>query len=326
MQPILPDIINCDQTAYIKGRKISDNIKTVWDIIDVTKLTKKSAYILFIDFEKAFDSVSFDYLVECLEKCNMGSFVDFIKVLYNDVSSCVSHKGMQSNYFKISRGVRQGDPLATLLFIIVLESFAETLRRDTSIKGVNILSINKKISLYADDMSLSVRDGVSCELAFALLGKFELVSGLKMNMTKTEAFSVNCNPISSIKIKWNPDEFKYLGILLCRDISKALKLNLERAMKIFKASIQAWEHRKLTFTGKKTILNTRALCRISHILVPLYVPQEFFNELNKIARSFLWNKSNCKVAFQDVNKPVSEGGLNYPNPELRIKSQKTDVV
>lgn len=102
----------------------------------------------------------------------MGSFVDYVKVLYNDISSCVSHKGMQSNYFRISRGVRQGDPLSAMLFIIVIESFAETLRKDKEIKGVDFFKINKKISLYADDMALSVRDGVSCELAFTLLNVF----------------------------------------------------------------------------------------------------------------------------------------------------------
>ena len=82
-----------------------------------------------------------------------------------------------------------------LLFIIVLESFAETLRKDPSIKGVTLFNITKKISLYADDMALSIRDRVSCELAFTLLGQFEAVSGLKINMKKTEAFSINCPPI-----------------------------------------------------------------------------------------------------------------------------------
>ena len=79
LQLILPKLINSDQTAYIKGRNLSDNIRTVWDLIEVSKLTKKSAYILFIDFEKAFDSVSFDFLLKCLKKCNLGSFVEHIK-------------------------------------------------------------------------------------------------------------------------------------------------------------------------------------------------------------------------------------------------------
>ena len=104
-------------------------------------------------------------------------------------------------------------------------------------------------------MSLTLGDKSSCELAFSLLKKFENTCGLKINMKKTEGFSINCDPIGALGIKWNPDEFKYLGIIFCRDISDALQRNLDRAVKIFKASLQAWQHRKLTFTGKKTIVN-----------------------------------------------------------------------
>ena len=158
--------------------------------------------------------------------------------------------------------------------------------------------------------------------SFRLQKDFEESSGLKLNIGKTEGFSLNCTPISSIKIKWNPKEFKYLGILLCRDPQTAQKINLERAVKIFRAAIQTWSHRKLTFEGKKTIVNVHALSKIMHILVPIYVPPSVFDELNKIARNFLWSGSNNKIAFDDMVKPLEEGGLNFPHPELRVKSQK----
>ena len=61
---------------------------------------------------------------------------------------------------------------------------------------------------------------------------------------------------------------------------------------------------------------------LCHILVPIYVPPSDFCELNKIARDFLWNGSNNKIAFDDIVKPFEEGGLLFPHPELRIKSQK----
>jgi hypothetical protein len=265
LQPILPDIINGDQSAYIKGRNITDNIRLVWDVIDVTALTKKQLFILFIDFEKAFDTVSHEYLFKCLEHSNFGVFTNYVKLLYNDAQSCVSNRGYHSNYFHLSRGVRQGDPLSALLFIFILESFAITLRKDNKVKGFQFNNIVKKIFLYADDMSLLARDRASCEQCFLLLQEFELASGLKLNMSKTEGFSINCPPLNHIKIKWNPDSFKYLGILLCPDISKAHKLNLDRALKLYSSALQMWSHRKLTFTGKKTILNVNALSKIYHI-------------------------------------------------------------
>ena len=184
LQLIIPKLINSDQTAYIKGRNLSDNIRTVWDLIEVSKLTKKSAYILFIDFEKAFDSVSFDFLLKCLKKCNLGSFVEHIKTLYNGINSCVSFKGSQSGYFAINRGVRQGDPLAAFLFLLVIESFSATIRENKTIKGLTIGKITKKISSYADDIALLISDQVSCVESIRILHLFEQASGLKMNLKK----------------------------------------------------------------------------------------------------------------------------------------------
>ena len=109
---------------------------------------------------------------------------------------------------------------------------------------------------------------------------------------------------------------------MTKDPNKSQKLNLDKDLKIFKSSLQAWEHRKLTFNGKKTILNTNALSKILHILIPIYVPPEFLKELNKYARNFLWSNGNNKIAFNDIIKPYDDGGLNFPSPELRIKSQK----
>ena len=134
----------------------------------------------------------------------MGKFVDYVKCLYNDISSCVSHKGRQSNFFNIQRSVRQGCPLSALLFVIVLESFAATIRKNKNIKGLKIGKTTKKISLYADDIALLLSDRGSSVRAFSILENFEKCSGLKVNLDKTEGFSLNCNPINELNIKWNP--------------------------------------------------------------------------------------------------------------------------
>lgn len=243
----------------------------------------------------------------------MGNIVDYVKCLYNDISSCVSHKGRQSNFFNIQRSVRQGCPLSALLFVIVLESFAATIRKNKNIKGLKIGETTKKISLYADDIALLLSDRGSSVRAFSILDNFEKCSGLKVNLDKTEGFSLNCNPINELNIKWNPEFFKYLGLLLCRDPQKAHKLNIDKAVKIFKTSLQAWAHRKLTFRGKITILNTNALGKVLHILALIFVPKEIFEELNRLASNFLWNSKISKISFDNVIQPLENGGLKFPS-------------
>ena len=75
--------------------------------------------LLFIDFEKAFDSLSWNFLYKALQHLNFGESVrQWVKVFYNDISSAVIQSGHLSSFFNIQRGCRQGDPLSPYLFVI----------------------------------------------------------------------------------------------------------------------------------------------------------------------------------------------------------------
>ena len=63
--------------------------------------------MIFIDFEKAFDSVEWDFLFECLESLNFGpNFLNWVKTFYKNIQSCTINNGTASNYFVLERGVR----------------------------------------------------------------------------------------------------------------------------------------------------------------------------------------------------------------------------
>jgi len=75
-------------------------------------LLKLSGILLFIDFEKAFDSTEWDFLYQSLEAFNFGpTLIRRIKTFYNNVSSSVIYNGLFSEQFKLETGVRQDDPL-----------------------------------------------------------------------------------------------------------------------------------------------------------------------------------------------------------------------
>ena len=87
-----------------------------------------------IDFEKAFDSLSWDYLFKALKTYNFGTeFIRWVKLCYTDISSCVMNFKHSSSYFDINRGVCQGDSLSPYLFILAVELLSIKIRNDDKI-------------------------------------------------------------------------------------------------------------------------------------------------------------------------------------------------
>jgi len=88
LEPILPEIIQCSQNAYIKGRSIFDPVRTIDDILEYTRHTKMSGILVAIDSEKAFNSLDHTYLLKVLNAFNFGSsFIQWIRTLYSNISS-----------------------------------------------------------------------------------------------------------------------------------------------------------------------------------------------------------------------------------------------
>ena len=110
---VLPDIIHPNQTGYVKDRFIGETIRSIYDVMDFTVKENVPGLMLFIDFQKAFDSVEWEYLFKCLEAFNFGpDFLHRVKVFYKNIQSCILNNGMTSSFFTLERGVRQEDPLS----------------------------------------------------------------------------------------------------------------------------------------------------------------------------------------------------------------------
>ena len=142
-----------------------------------------------IDFEKAFDSVKWNFLYKTPTSFGFGpSFVNWVKTYYCDIRSCIMNNGFTNGYFKIEKGVRQGDPLSAYLFTLVIEILAIQIRSDITIKGVSIGGKETKLSIFADDLTAFLTNKASYDNLIAILEKFYKVSGLKVNNDKTEAY------------------------------------------------------------------------------------------------------------------------------------------
>ena len=119
-----------------------------------------------------------------------NSFIRWIKLLYNNVTSMISNSGWLSVPFNISRGIRQGCPLSALLFVIVAEIMAIKIRSLQNIQGIEVKSQTTphfiKICQLADDTTLFLKDENDIIESLRIVDEFGMFSGLKLNRSKTE--------------------------------------------------------------------------------------------------------------------------------------------
>ena len=153
-------LISGDQTGFIKGRFIGENIRLIDSIIKYTKAKNIPGLLLFLDFEKAFDTLEWYFIHRTLTYFGFGpQLLKWINVFYVDIESCIlnkSNNGWASNFFKLSRGVRQGCPLSPYLFVLSVEIMAEAFRRNNNIRGITINNNEIKLRQYADDTTLTL--------------------------------------------------------------------------------------------------------------------------------------------------------------------------
>jgi hypothetical protein len=130
-----------------------------------------------------------------LEQMNFGpSFINWVRVFYTRIESCISNNGISSPYFEIKRGVRQGDPLSSYLFILCVEILSIAILQNDSIRGLTINNHEFKILQYADDTTAVLKDEQSVKAFLKEIDEFSKISGLKLNTTKTEAIWFGAKP------------------------------------------------------------------------------------------------------------------------------------
>ena len=109
---------------YVKGGYIGESIRLISDILESSTKYNIPGYVLTVDLEKAFDSIDLTFLFACLEKFGFReNFLNWTSILLNKNESCVSNGGRTTKYFSLSRGARQGDPIAAYFSLLYLRFF-----------------------------------------------------------------------------------------------------------------------------------------------------------------------------------------------------------
>ena len=150
-------MIHMDQAGFIPKCSIFNQIKLAKTIINYTEIAQEDGAIIGLDQEKAYNKVKHNYLWTTLERFNIPpTFIKTVKALYQHAHMRVAINGILSTPFKVTQGVRQGDPLSCALFDLAIELLACELRRNPNIHRISIPGIEERMitSLFADDTNL----------------------------------------------------------------------------------------------------------------------------------------------------------------------------
>jgi hypothetical protein len=324
VEPFLQKIISTHQNAFIKNRNIVDGIMSLHELMHHTHIKKHVGIILKLDFEKAFDKVNWEFLLDCQKAMGFGDFwCNRVKQILHNGTISVKINNVMGPYFQSAKGVRQGDPLSPFLFNsavqcltkMVLEAQANGLLTglapDLIDKGVAIMQ-------YADDTVICISHDLEKALNLKLLLYiFELMSGLKINFQKSELFLIggdntiadHYSSMFGCQIGTLP--MNYLGVPVSfRNLKNSDLVFIDEK---FVKKLDAWK--SASSSGGRLVLVNACLSSLPSYIMSLFLLNKtFIEKLDKHRRRFLWHgkkekKGYYMVKWSRVCRSKNKGGL-----------------
>jgi len=196
---VIGSVISDSQSAFIKGRQILDGILVANEIVDEARRSKKELILFKVDFEKAYDSIDFDYLDEVMKKMGFPTlWRKWINECIRTATASVLVNGSPTDEFSMGRGLRQGDPLSPFLFLLAAEGFhllMASLEVHDLFVGYKVgrsdTTVVSHLQFADDTLILGVKSWANIRSMRAILLLFEALSGLKGNFAKSQLVGVN---------------------------------------------------------------------------------------------------------------------------------------
>ncbi|GKB96810.1 RNA-directed DNA polymerase, eukaryota, reverse transcriptase zinc-binding domain protein [Tanacetum coccineum] len=196
---VLGDIVNEVQSAFVTNMQILDGPFILNELFQWCKKKKKQTMIFKVDFEKAYDSVRWDYLDDVLKKIGFGDrWCGWIQSCLRSSRGSVIMNGSPTREFQFHRCLKQDDPLSPFLFILIMESLHISVQRVVDADMFRGISMGPSLQLshlfYADGVVFmghcSCRDS-NIDIIVQVFKCFYRASGLRINMNKSKLMGIS---------------------------------------------------------------------------------------------------------------------------------------
>ncbi|GJT83028.1 RNA-directed DNA polymerase, eukaryota [Tanacetum coccineum] len=321
---VLGDIVNEVQSAFIAERQILDGPFILNEILQWSKTKKKQSLIFKVDFEKAYDSVRWDFLDDILKKFGFGEkWCKWIQSCLRSSRGSILINGSPTEEFQFYKGLKQGDPLSPFLFILIMESLHLSFQRVVDNGMFNGIKLSSSLSIshlfYADD---AVFMGQWCDgnisTLIHVLECFYRASGLRINMSKSKILGVN---VDSDKVKGAASKlgclilktpFTYLGSKVGGSMSRVHAWN--EVIDRVKNRLSKWKMKTLSIGGRltllKSVLGSIPIFHMSIYRAPLSVLRTLESIRSKFFKGHDINSNKASwVNWKKVLASKEKGGL-----------------
>ena len=165
------------------------NARLILDIFDYCGEPNKDGVLLFLDFEKAFDSVEWNFLIKTLHKFNFGNnFINWVRFLYRKPIFRLKKQWLDFENLPNVKRYHQGCPISAILYLFVAEILALSITQNVNIHGIkpHISELELKSVQHADDLTVILKDILSLNETLETIDKFCEHAGSKININKSE--------------------------------------------------------------------------------------------------------------------------------------------
>ncbi len=332
---VLHKLISKTQTGYVPGRQLNDNSRLLEEIIQTLHDQNKQAFLVTLDAQKAFDSVNHEYLLTCLKAYDFPDiYIDQVKTIYTDLKAQVLVNGFFTKTFNIEQSVKQGDALSCALFILAIDPLLRQFQKNENIEPIIMNpgdDTEEKVNnfSFADDITAVCKNKKGIQEIINLYEMFTKISGIKLNMPKTEIMIIGDKEKTKkqFKIKYNEevititsqDSVKICGITYSNDKEVSYDENILKKIIKMERQLNIWRQRNLTLEGKILLVKCFGLSQLIYSLQATHIRPQEIKLIENIIYKFIWNiptnakQTSGKIRRETLQAPVEGGGLNAPN-------------
>ena len=334
MKPLLHHWILPSQTGFVPNRCILDNVFLAFESIEWALESNQDLSLLLLDFEKAYDRVSWTFLQQAMERMGFeATWIRQVMSLNLTASATIIVNGEQSQPFKLQRSVRQGCPLAPYLFLLTVDVLGQMLQHpDCEVRGLRLpdrsIITNQ---MFADDTLLLLEGNPdNMDKALEVINRFGAASGARLNLHKSVGLWVSHTPRTwtwgeDAGLKWlQPGEAtRYLGYPFGLHLSQQEKDN--KMLGQIRKHLHRWAGNKLSLAGRIMVANQVILSSIWYLASCMDFSNEALKLVRATVRNYMWSgkqdtRARARVKWSTAVLPIVRGGVKIIDPQWQASA------